>query len=102
MSEWLALLLAGASSVVKTRAALRFENVALGHQVVVLQRSATKRPRLQAADLFLGFWPSRLWSGWRSSLTIVKPSSPDTATHFVCSGRGRFGEASPGVPRSHA
>lgn len=74
-SGWLALLLAGASSTLKTRAALQLENVALRHQIGVLQRSAKKRPRLHAADRFLWVWLSRVWTDWRSALIIVKPET---------------------------
>ena len=73
ISGWFALFLAEASLVVKTRAALQLENVALGHQIAVLQRSANKRPQLHAADRLLWVWVSRVWAGWRSSLMIVKP-----------------------------
>lgn len=50
MSCWLAILLAGTASVLKTRAALQLENIALRHQIGVLQRSMKKRPRLHAVD----------------------------------------------------
>jgi hypothetical protein len=46
-------LSAGASSAVKTRAALQLENVALRHQIGVLHRSAKKRPQLHAPDRLL-------------------------------------------------
>jgi hypothetical protein len=72
ISGWTALFLAGASSVLKTRAALQLENVALRHQIGVLQRSAKKRPRLQPADRLLWVYLSRVWADWRSSLVIVK------------------------------
>ena len=73
--RWLALLFAGALSVLKTRATLQLEIVALRHQIGVLQRSATKRPRLHAADRLLWVWLSRVWTDWRSSLVIVKPET---------------------------
>jgi putative transposase len=75
ISGWLALFLAGASSVVKSRTALQLENLALRHQITVLQRSAKKRPRLQRADRLLWVWMSRVWEDWRSSLVIVKPET---------------------------
>jgi hypothetical protein len=74
-SRCVVLLLGGASSVLKTRAALQLENVALRHQIGVLQRSAKKRPRLRAADRLLWVWLSRVWADWRSSLVIVKPET---------------------------
>ncbi|MGH9627693.1 MAG: integrase core domain-containing protein [Bryobacteraceae bacterium] len=75
MSCWLAVLLAGAASVLKTRAALQLENVALRHQIGVLKRSVKKRPRLYAADRLLWVWLSRVWTDWRSGLVIVKPET---------------------------
>jgi putative transposase len=57
------------------RAALQLENLALRHQITVLQRSAKKRPPLQRADRLLWVWLSCIWSNWRSSLVIVKPET---------------------------
>jgi len=42
------------SSLLKSRAALQLENLALRHQIGVLQRSAKKRPRLNNSDRV--FW----------------------------------------------
>jgi putative transposase len=73
--RWLPLLVAVVSSVLKTRAALQLENIALRHQIGVLQRSASKRPKLSAADRLLWVWFSRVWTDWRSALVIVKPET---------------------------
>ena len=60
----------------RTRAALQAEIVALRHQLLVLQRSSRNhRPRLSIADRLFWVWLSRLWSGWRSALVIVKPET---------------------------
>jgi len=75
ISGWFTLFLAGALSVLKTRAALQLENVALRHQIGVLHRSAKKHPRLQTTDRLLSIWLSRVWADWRSSLVIVKPET---------------------------
>lgn len=53
-------------------AAVTFENVALRHQLTVLQRSI-RRPRLRRRDRIFWVWLSRLWAGWRSGLVIVQP-----------------------------
>ncbi len=60
----------------RERAALQAEILALRHQLLVLQR-ANQHHRLQlnAADRVLWVWLSRLWSGWRSALLIVKPET---------------------------
>jgi putative transposase len=75
MSGWVMILSAGASSAVKTRAALQLENIALRHQIGVLHRSAKKRPQLHAPDRLLWVWLSRVWADWRSALVIVKPET---------------------------
>ncbi len=61
-------------SLVLGRLSLTAENLALRHQVAVLQRSA-KRPRLRRSDRILWVWLSRLWSDWQSCLVIVKPET---------------------------
>jgi len=57
-----------------SRAALAAENVALRHQLAVLQRSV-KRPKLRNRDRIFWSWLSRLWSGWRSALLMVRPET---------------------------
>ena len=58
----------------RIRTAIQLENIALRHQIGVLQRSV-KRPRLNSADRLLWVWLSRVWTEWRSSLVIVKPAT---------------------------
>src|SRR5437588_5017630 len=71
----LTTLLATLSSIFRSRAALGLENLALRHQVGVLQRSARKRPKLTSGDRLLWICLSRLWRDWRSALAIVKPET---------------------------
>jgi len=54
--------------------ALALENLALRHQLAVLQRSVP-RPRLSRWDRILWVWLSRLSANWRSSLVIVQPAT---------------------------
>src|ERR1017187_1443922 len=63
------------SSIFRSRAAVELENLALRHQIGVLQRSARKRPRLTPVDRLLWVWLSRVWSDWRSVLAIVQPDT---------------------------
>ena len=53
-----ATLLASLSSTVRSRAALELENLALRHQIGVLQRSARKPPKLTPVDRLLWAWLS--------------------------------------------
>ena len=63
------------SSIFRSRAALQLENLALRHQIGVLQRSARKRLKLNPGDRLLWVWLSRIWRDWRSALAIVKPET---------------------------
>ena len=55
-------------------AAIALENLALRHQLLVLQRSV-RRPRLARWDRVFWVWLSRVWVSWRSSLVIVQPAT---------------------------
>src|SRR5262245_20703158 len=58
------------------QAALQAENIALRHQLTVLQRTQEpKRPVLKPHDRCLWVWLSHLWSEWRSALVIVNPET---------------------------
>ena len=46
------------------RTSLAAENMALRHQLAVLQRSV-RRPKLHKRDRIFWTWLSRLWTGWR-------------------------------------
>jgi putative transposase len=60
----------------RARAGLHAEILALRHQLLVLQRSKrSHRVQLGVADRVLWAWLSRLWSGWRSAVVIVKPET---------------------------
>ena len=97
----LTTLLAALRAIFRSRAALELENLALRHQIGVLQRSTTKRPKLTAGDRLVWVLLCRIWSDWRSALAIVQPEIvlAGTARAFVSSGHGRFGEAGREDPR---
>jgi hypothetical protein len=67
-------LVAGALAGFKSRVALQVENLALRHQLGVLQRSV-KRPRLTPPDRLLWAWLCGAWGNWRSALIIVQPET---------------------------
>ena len=58
-----------------SRAELQLEILALRHQLQVLQRTRPRRVRIAATDQCLWVMLSRLWTGWRMSLVIVKPET---------------------------
>jgi putative transposase len=75
MREILFPLLYSLSCGLRTRTRLHLEIIALRHQLGVLQRRVPTRPKLKVTDRWLWVALSRLWSGWRSSLVIVKPGT---------------------------
>src|SRR5262245_16199990 len=54
--------------------AVALEDVALRHQLMVLQRSVA-RPRLRRRDRIFWVCLAWLWSNWRASLTLVRPAT---------------------------
>ena len=71
----LAVLLAALGSVVRSRAELQLENLALRQQINVLRRSLKKRPKLSSGDRLFWVSLSRLWRDWPSTLVMVKPET---------------------------
>jgi hypothetical protein len=71
----LATLLSPSHSIFRSRAVIELENLALRHQIGVLQRSARRRPKLMSGDRLLWVCLSRLWRDWRSVLAIVNPET---------------------------
>ena len=62
-------------SLIRSRVDLQLENLALRHQIGVLQRSLKKHRKITPMDRL--FWASlsRIWRDWRSALVIVKPET---------------------------
>ena len=76
MLNFILMVLSSLLAGLQTQAAMQAEILALRHQLIVLQRSKKKnRLILRPADRWLWIWLSRLWSGWRSALIIVKPAT---------------------------
>jgi putative transposase len=63
------------AGVVRSRAALHIELLALRHQLQVLQRTRPRQLRLTKADRWLWAWLSTSWPSWRTALIIVKPET---------------------------
>src|SRR3984957_8868547 len=71
----LSAFLSALGSMFRSRGALELENLALRHQIGVLERSVRKRPKLTAADRLFWVFLSRVWDDWRSALDIVQPAT---------------------------
>jgi hypothetical protein len=74
MAGMITLILTGRLRGVRTQRSLVLENLALRHQLAVMQRSAP-RPRLRTADRLLWALLSRLWNGWTDVVSIVQPAT---------------------------
>src|SRR5215468_1188207 len=92
MRVFLTTLPAILPSILRSRAAVELENLALRHQIGVLQRSAAKRLKLTSGDRVLWICLSRLWRDWRSALAICQARTVSGLTND-CSGLGRCGTA---------
>jgi putative transposase len=75
MPAILSQLLSAVLSSFRDKAALQLELVALRHQIAVLKRKRTTRPRLSQIDRFFWVWLYRLWSGCLDTVVIVKPDT---------------------------
>jgi transposase InsO family protein len=74
MNSLLRAFLKTTSASFRARRDLALENLALRHQLAVLQRS-TKRPRISRMDR--AFWVvlSRIWARWGEALVLVRPAT---------------------------
>ena len=70
----LLLILRAILSSIKSHRSLTLQNLALRHQLEVLQRNA-KKPRLSNRDRVLWIALSRLWPDWQEPLSIVQPKT---------------------------
>ena len=74
MAGIITFILTGLLRGVRTQRALVFENLALRHQLAVLQRTLP-RPRLRTSDRLFWVLLSRFWSGWTAAVSIVQPAT---------------------------
>jgi hypothetical protein len=64
----LATVFATLSAIFRSRSALQLENLALRHQIGVLQRSVRKKhPNMTPVDRRFWVWLSWVWRDWRSA-----------------------------------
>jgi len=61
--------------LVRSRAALHLEIVALRHQLAIANRSRRPRLRFTTVDRLLWAWLSQRWPGWRAALHVVQPAT---------------------------
>jgi putative transposase len=73
MAGMITLILTGLLRGVRTHS-LVLENLALRHQLAVLQRTA-RRPHLRPSDRVFWVLLSRLWRSWANAVSIVQPET---------------------------
>ena len=59
----------------RARRALAWECVALQHQLAVLRRSGTRRPRFRSIDRLFWVFMSWWWPAWRDALKVIQPET---------------------------
>ena len=74
MAGMIPLIITSLLRVLRTRRALVLENLALRHQLAVLQRAAP-RPRLRRSDRLVWVLLSQLWYGWADAVARVQPET---------------------------
>ena len=75
MSALFVALLASLRVTIRSRLELAAEILALWHQLAVLQRAASKRPRLRSLDRLHWVLLSIVWPNWRQAVQIVTPAT---------------------------
>jgi hypothetical protein len=89
----------------RSRTELALEEIALRHQIAVLQRSGTRRPCFRRWDRLFWILLSWWWPGWRQALVIVQPETVVRwrrdvwATFWRYRSRGRWRGGRPRVSR---
>ena len=74
MFVFLSLLKIILFSIYRSNTTIIAENIALRHQIQVLNRTA-KRPKIRKRDRIFWVLLSKTWIGWKNSLFIVKPET---------------------------
>jgi hypothetical protein len=72
MFHLISILVRALISGLQSRQGLVLENLALRHQLMVLQRTASK-PKLREGDRFLWVLLQRCWPDWQRTLVLVRP-----------------------------
>lgn len=86
MMRWLGIVLGTLRSAIRMHRELALENLALRQQLAVC-KARQPRPRLTEIDRIFWVLLSRLWTGWRDSLLVVRP---ETVIGWHRRGFGRY------------
>ena len=75
MSSVVVALLHSLRFVIRSRASLHLEIIALRHQLAVVNRSRRRRLRFAAPDRLLWAWLAHVWRDWLSAIHVVRPET---------------------------
>jgi putative transposase len=74
MGDWVRIVGWSLVSALRNRRDLALENVALRHQLTVLQRQSG-RPQIKDRARLVWICLRRLWHGWHRALVVVQPAT---------------------------
>ncbi len=74
MGDWIRIAVWALVSALRSQRNLALENLALRHQLMVLQRQKAKA-RLKDRDRVFWIWLRRVWPDWRRALIVVQPAT---------------------------
>ena len=75
MARWVLRWLSGVRTRLCQHRDLLLEFIVLHHQLAVLQRTGTRRPRFRPSERLFWVFLSRWWANWQRSLIIVQPAT---------------------------
>ena len=75
MTAWVLHWFTAVRARLRRRGDYLLEHIVLRHQLVILQRTGTRRPRLHPSERLFWAFLSRRWADWRRSLIIVQPAT---------------------------
>jgi len=82
MIEFIRLCTSFLAGVLKSRAGLQAENLALRHRLCVYQRSV-KRTKVKPADCILWSLLAKAWMRWKDALIFAKPDTHSLAAQAL-------------------
>jgi hypothetical protein len=75
MLGWVSRWISALRARVHNRGKLLLELLVLRHQLLVLQRTGTRRPCFRPSERLFWVFLSRWWANWQRSLIIVQPGT---------------------------
>ena len=103
MLAWASRWISALRARVHNRGELPLELIVLRHQLLVLQRTGTRRPCFRPSERLFWLLLSRWWANWQQSLIIVQPGTVlrwrrrGLRAIWLSGSRGRWHGGRPGI-----